>query len=49
MHPDIMYALQTERALEWQRAAARERRIRRLPRARRLLLRAPRPRAVWAS
>jgi hypothetical protein len=49
MHPDILFAISTERALDLRRAAARERRIRRLPRARRLFLRSPRPRAVWAS
>lgn len=49
MHPDIMYALITERTREWRREAARERRFRGLPRARRLSLRAPRPRTVWAS
>lgn len=49
MHPDIMYALSTERTRDLRREAARERRARRLPRTRRLHLRAPRPRAVWAS
>ncbi|MCO5968567.1 MULTISPECIES: hypothetical protein [Actinoallomurus] len=49
MHPEIMYALTVERARDRHREAARERRVRRLPRARRLSLRTPRPRAAWAS
>ncbi|GAA4609089.1 hypothetical protein GCM10023195_36290 [Actinoallomurus liliacearum] len=49
MHPDIMYALSTERSRDWRREAARERRVRRLPRARRLSLRTPRPRAFKAA
>ncbi|MEV5747997.1 hypothetical protein AB0L00_09275 [Actinoallomurus sp. NPDC052308] len=49
MHPDIMYALSTERSRDRQREAARERRAPRLPRARRLSLRTPRPRALKAA
>jgi hypothetical protein len=49
MHPDIMYALSTERARDLRREAALERRVRRLPRTRRLSLRTPRPRTVLAS
>ncbi|GAA4634010.1 hypothetical protein GCM10023196_073860 [Actinoallomurus vinaceus] len=47
MHPDITYALITERTREW-REAAWERRLLRLPRGRRLSLRTPRPRVTSA-
>lgn len=47
MHPDISYALITERTREW-RETAREHRLLHLPRGRRLSLRTPRPRATSA-
>ncbi|GAB3987437.1 hypothetical protein GCM10029978_106240 [Actinoallomurus acanthiterrae] len=47
MHPDISYALMNERTREW-RETARERRLLRLPRGRRLSLRTPRPRGISA-
>jgi hypothetical protein len=49
MHPEITRALIRERVRDRQEAAAARWRIRRLPRGRRLALRAPWPRVAWSS
>lgn len=49
MHPEITRALIREHVRDRHEVAAARRRIRRLPRGRRLTLRTPWPRVAWSS